>query len=385
MVKLPDYVGQLAFGIKMGVVLPGMSIIDKVYARLKDCHRDGLLSHGDIICITESVVARAQNNFITVEDITAGFTRRLSLARDSKVGVVFPTASRNRFSLILKGVAQAVPQGEVIVQFSVPYDEMGNKVVSTKLAGRLGNEEISSQIMADPGFVHPVTGVSYVKLYHEIISAAGARPVLFLDNDPLAVARYSPHAVIVSNVHKREQTKQKIKQQIGNTITLEEVCTNGEASSEWGLLGSNKSSDNKIKLAPKNCKQLVEELQQQVARELNVNIEVLIYGDGAYRDPTTGIYELNDPQSAFAATGGLNRFREGIKYKYLADQYHAQGKSAAEIEAILEKSKQTTFSQSSAEREGTTPRRMEDVMASLADLVSGSADAGTPVVLIKGM
>ncbi len=385
MVKLPDYVGPLAFGIKMGVVLPGMSIVDEVYNRLKDCHRDGLLSHGDIVCITESVVARAQDNFITTEDIAVEVAKKLNLNPENKVGIVFPTASRNRFSLILKGVAMAVPRGEVIVQFSVPCDEMGNKIVSPELADQLGNRKIPERAIADPRFTHPVTGVNYIKLYNDIISGVGARPILFLDNDPLSIARYNPHAVIVSNVHKREQTKQEIKQRVDNCITLQELCNHGEASSEWGLLGSNKSLEDKLKLAPKNCYQLVDDLQQRIARDFGVNIEVLIYGDGAYCDPTTGIYELNDPQSAFAATGGLNRFREGIKYKYLADQYHSQGKSAAEIEAILEKDKQAVFSQSSAEREGTTPRRMEDVLASLADLVSGSADAGTPVVLIKGM
>lgn len=387
MVKLPDYVGPLAFGIKMGVILPGMSIVDEVYARLKECHRDGLLGHGDIVCITESVVARAQNNFITIEDVAVEIARKLNLSPESKVGVVFPTASRNRFSLILMGIARAVSRGEVVVQFSVPADEMGNQVVTLELAGQLGNRVIPDRMITDRRFTHPVTGVNYIKLYYELILAAGARAALFFDNDPLAIACYNPQGVIVSNVHQREQTRRKINQQIDNCITLQEICNHGEVSSEWGLLGSNKSTDCQLKLAPKNGQRLVEELQQRVAGSLGVHIEVLIYGDGAYRDPTTGIYELNDPRPAFAATGGLNRFREGIKYKYLADKYYSQGKSPAEIEDLLEKSKskQEEFSSSSAEREGTTPRCLEDVMASLADLVSGSADAGTPVVLIKGM
>ncbi|NMA92594.1 MAG: hypothetical protein GX973_05690 [Firmicutes bacterium] len=385
MVKLPDYVGALAFGIKMGVILPGMSLVEKVYSKLKECHRDGLLSDGDIVCITESVVARAQNNFISVEDVALDVSRKLNLPPDSRVGVVFPTASRNRFSLILMGIARAVPRGKVIVQFSVPTDEMGNQVVTPELAGQLGNRVIPDRLLGDRGFTHPVTGINYIKLYQELISDAGAGAVLFLDNNPLAIASHYPRGVIVSNVHRREATREKIKELVDNCITLEELCNRGEASSEWGLLGSNKSTEYQLKLAPKNGQQLVERLQQKVADDLGVRLEVLIYGDGAYCDPTTGIYELNDPRPAFAATGGLNRIREGIKYKYLADLYYSQGKSPAEIEELLRKSKQEAFSSSSAEREGTTPRRLEDVMASLADLVSGSADAGTPVVLIKGM
>ncbi len=385
MVKLPDYIGPLAFGIKMGVILPGMSLVEKVYARLEECYRDGLLSSGDIVCITESVVARAQNNFITVEKVAAEIGRKLEFSPESRVGVVFPTASRNRFSLILMGIAQAVARGEVIVQFSVPTDEMGNRVVTSDLAEQLGNRVIPVGAINDPRFSHPVTEINYIKLYYDIISKAGARPVLFFDNNPLAIVDHDPQGVIVSNVHQREQTRQEISRKLDNCVTLQDLCNEGEASSEWGLLGSNKSTDNQLKLAPKNGQQLVDELQQRVAGNLGVDIEVLIYGDGAYRDPTTGIYELNDPRPAFAATGGLNRFREGIKYKYLADKYYSQGKSLAEIEGLLEKSKQEKFASSCVEREGTTPRSMEDVMASLADLVSGSADAGTPVVLIKGM
>ncbi len=385
MIKLPDYVGPLAFGIKMGVILPGMSIVDEVYARLEECHRDGLLAPGDIVCITESVVARAQNNFITVDDVAKEIGRELHLSPQGRVGVVFPTASRNRFSLILMGIARAVPRGKVIVQFSVPADEMGNRIVSPDLAAQLGNGVIPDQILPDPGFTHPVTGINYVKLYHDLISGAGAEAVLFLDNDPLAVTSYSPDGIIVSNVHLREQTRQKICACRENCITLQEICNQGEVSSEWGLLGSNKSTDCQLKLAPKNGQQLVEELQLKVASRLSVDIEVLIYGDGAYRDPTTGIYELNDPKPAFAATGGLCRFREGIKYKYLADKYYFQGKTPTEIEDLLEENKQINYSSSCPEREGTTPRCLEDIMASLADLVSGSADAGTPVVLIRGI
>jgi len=270
MVKLPDYVGPLAFGIKMGVVLPGMSIADEIYDRLEICHRDGLLNHGDIVCITESIVARAQNNFISVDEVAVEFARKLTLSPESRVGVVFPTASRNRFSLILMGIARAVSRGEVIVQFSVPTDEVGNRVVTPELAGQLGNKAIPERMIDDQRFTHPVTGINYVKLYHELITAAGARAELFFDNTPLTIARYHPRGVIVSNVHRRDQTKREISRQVENCITLQEICNRGEASSEWGLLGSNKSTDCQLKLAPKNGQQLVEELQQLLCWELMV-------------------------------------------------------------------------------------------------------------------
>ena len=257
------------------------------------------------------MVARAQNNFISVEDVALDVSRKLNLPPDRRVGVVFPTASRNRFSLILMGIARAVPRGKVIVQFSVPTDEMGNQVVTPELAGQLGNRVIPDRLLGDRGFTHPVTGINYIKLYQELISDAGAGAVLFLDNNPLAIASHHPRGVIVSNVHRREATREKIKELVDNCITLEELCNRGEASSEWGLLGSNKSTEYQLKLAPKNGQQLVERLQQKVADDLGVRLEVLIYGDGAYCDPTTGIYELNDPRPAFAATGGLNRIGKG--------------------------------------------------------------------------
>ena len=170
MVKLPDYIGPLAFGIKMGVILPGMSLVEKVYTRLEECYRDGLLGNGDIVCITESVVARAQNNFITVEKVAKEIARKLKLSPESKVGVVFPTASRNRFSLILMGIAQAVAGGEVIVQFSVPTDEMGNRIVTADLAGQLGSRVIPDWAIEDSRLSHPVTKINYVKLYYDITS-----------------------------------------------------------------------------------------------------------------------------------------------------------------------------------------------------------------------
>lgn len=385
MLKLPKYIGPMAFGLKMGVILPGMSIVDTVYEQLDRCHQDGLLHDGDVVCITESVVARAQNNYVTTGDIAREVRLKLGLSPKGRVAVIFPIASRNRFSMILKGIAQAVPQGEVVVQFSFPRDEVGNLVICPDFVKELGKDLITLEDLGERRFKHPITGVDYMELYRSVIQSAGAEALIFFCNDPLRVAEFKPDGVIGADIHTRAETKKIIKQVVGNCIGLDNLCNEGRARSEWGLLGSNMSAGDKLKLAPREGMQLVNELQQRLAEQLKVRVEVMIYGDGAYRDPSSGIYELADPQPAFAATDGLKGFREGLKLKYLADHYyHEHGKSASEIEQILEQSRKNCLPGDSIEKEGTTPRKMEDVLASLADLISGSADAGTPVVLIKG-
>ena len=385
MLKLPDYLGPMAFGLKMGVILPGMDIVEKVYEPLARCSADGLLTDGDVVCITESVVARAQNNYITVDDIAREIREKLQLEQTDRVAVVFPIASRNRFSMILKGIARAVSDGEVIVQLSHPNDEVGNRIIDSEFARCLDKEPITKEDLNGRSFRHPVTGVDYINLYTEIISAEGAKPVIILSNNPLHVLEYHPAGVIAADIHTRVITESVLAAWFENCITLDKICNEGKIYSEWGLLGSNMSAGERIKLAPRDGQRIVENIQQLVKEKLGHSVEVMIYGDGAYLDPSSGIYELADPRAAFAATAGLNRYREGIKYKYLADHcFHEEKKSAAEIESILLESSSRNLPEDSMEKEGTTPRRMEDVLASLADLVSGSADAGTPVVIVKG-
>lgn len=387
MIKMPNYVGPMAFGLKMGVILPGMDIVEKIFEPLRLCHSDGLLGDNDVICITESIVARAQNNYITIDDIAREIKEKLNLAEDSRVGVVFPIASRNRFSMILKGIARSVPRGEVVVQMSFPDDEVGNQVIDTEFAQQLGKDLITETDLKENSFKHPVTGVDYINFYREIIGHEGAKATIFLSNDPLHILRYKPDGIIAADIHTRVATKKVISNAFANCISLDQVCTEGEAHSEWGLLGSNMSSGERLKLAPRDGQLVVEGLQKKLQSELGIAVQVMIYGDGAYLDPSSGIYELADPRAAFAATAGLNVFREGFKYKFLADQcFHEENKSAEEIEAIILNScARGELPEDCMEKEGTTPRRMEDLLASLADLVSGSADAGTPVVVIKGI
>jgi F420-0:gamma-glutamyl ligase len=385
MQKIPDYIGPMAFGLKMGVILPGMDIVDKVFEPLSLCYRDGLLQDGDVICITESIVARAQNNYVTVDDIAREIAAKLDLSPDGKVAVVFPIASRNRFSMILKGIARVVPRGEVIVQFSFPTDEVGNQVVAADLSEGLAREPITIEDLGGRTFKHPVTGVDYISFYREIIEKEGSVSSVILSNNPLHVLELKPDGVIAADIHSRDKTKKTISECFSNCITLDQICNEGEARSEWGLLGSNMSAGEKLKLAPRDGQKVVQELQSKIRVDIGLNVEVMIYGDGAYLDPSSGIYELADPRAAFAATDGLNRCREGLKYKFLADYcFHEENKTAEEIELYLSENIRRDLPEDCMEKEGTTPRQMEDVLASLADLVSGSADAGTPVVIIKG-
>ena len=387
MIELPQYVGPLAFGVKMGLIVPGMDIVQTVFDQLVHCHRDGLLGSGDIVCITESVVARAQNNYITTADVAVEIRNKLHLSPEGRLGLVFPIASRNRFALVLRGLALALPRGEVIVQFSFPLDEVGNPVIDPDFACSLGRDLITLEDLGGREFPHPVTGIDYISYYNGIISETGAAPRIILCNDPLRILDYKPDGVIAADIHSRARTKAAISARHPRCITLDQLFNSGEVYSDWGLLGSNISAGEKIKLAPREGPAIVAALQQALSEKLGVEVEVMIYGDGAYRDPTTGIYELADPRPAVAATAGLNCYREGIKYKYLADYYyHEKGKTATEIEKLLQEHKQNPAEFESKEAcEGTTPRRMEDVVASLADLVSGSSDAGTPLVVVKGL
>jgi len=385
LIKMPDYVGPMAFGVKMGVILPGMDIVEKVLESLEQCSKDGLLAGGDVVCVTESVVARSQDNYVTLDHIAREIEEKLQLAEDSKIAVVFPIASRNRFSMIMKGIARAVPKGEVVVQLSFPTDEVGNVVIAPSFAAQLGKDPITADDLKDLSFKHPLTGVDYINLYREIIASEGAVPTVILSNNPLQTIEYSPDGIIVADIHRRHKTLEQITGWYENCITLDQICNEGDVRSEWGLLGSNMSAGERLKLAPRDGQKVVEELQAKVKSRLDIDLEVMIYGDGAYLDPSSGIYELADPRAAFAATKGLDCYREGLKYKLLADQcYHEEQKNAAEIEVIMAESIRCDLPADALAKEGTTPRKMEDVLASLADLISGSADAGTPVVIVRG-
>ncbi|MDI9462758.1 MAG: coenzyme F420-0:L-glutamate ligase [Bacillota bacterium] len=388
MFKLPDYIGPLAFGLKMGVILPGTDLVKEITAAVEKVAFDGLLSDQDVICVTESVVARSQGNYVTVDEVVREIKEKLQIADDAVIGVLFPMASRNRFSLILQGIARAVPRGEVVVQFSYPADEVGNRLVSPAAleAMEIKNGLIRYEELEPRYCLHPVTKVNYPALYHEIITREKAKATIIFSNNPLQILAYEPDGVIAADIHNRIKTCRELREVGANCITLQDLCNEGEKSSEWGLMGSNMSANCRLKLAPRNATEFARKLQEEIKKATGFRVEVLVYGDGAYKDPSTGIYELADPLPVFGMTEGFSgRCRGGVKYKYIADLCHAEGKSAEEIEKLLAAYNKQPPARDDLITEGTTPRRIEDIIASLADLVSGSSDAGTPVVIVKGI
>jgi F420-0:gamma-glutamyl ligase len=387
--KLPNYVGPCAFGIKMGVITPNCDLLGMVNMAMQQCDRDNFLDDGDVICITESVVARAQNNFVSTDEIAAELREKHNVKADSKLGVLFPITSRNRFALVLKGFAKAVPQGELIVQFSFPCDEVGNMIVLPELIDSCKDGEILSYEKIKNSCRHPITKIDYPGYYQGIIQAEGARANIFLSNNPEAITSLNPDCLIISSIHDRLKRQEMLQDKVSYCITLQDISSDPSKPSwsEWGLLGSNMSSNNLLNLAPRNGDAYAMAIQKIIKDNLNKDVEVIIYGDGAYKDPVSGIYELADPQPSLGSTMAFKdgRMREGVKYKMLADTAYAEGKSLGEIEEILAATKKEGYGQHEIANEGTTPRKLEDLIASLADLVSGSADAGTPLILVKGL
>lgn len=384
---LPELVGPAAFGIKMGVILPGIPVDEMIIERMSELNGEGLVDNGDILCITESVVARSQNNFITLDMVAQEVGEKLGLHKDGSLGVVFPILSRNRFSPILRGLSRAVNSGKVTVQLSFPTDEVGNPILDDEILKELGKGREDTITMADlQGFdyKHPLTGVNYIEFYQELITGEGAEAEIILSNDPFEILKYEPQGLIAADIHTCESTLSSLREKFSNCISLKDLCCKGEKCSEWGLLGSNLSSGDKLKLLPKDGDNFVERLRKDIENATGKQIHVMIYGDGAYKDPESGIYELADPKTTFGATNGLtDRYRDGIKYKFVADSLSEEGKSAEDIERAMERVKKKGGERDCMETEGTTPRQLTDILASLADLVSGSSDAGTPVVLVK--
>ncbi|MFB6181433.1 MAG: coenzyme F420-0:L-glutamate ligase [Candidatus Magasanikbacteria bacterium] len=386
-----ELIGPAAFGVKMGVILPETNVKKKIIEKIKTID-DKILSEGDTLCITENIVARTQNNYVTVDEIAEDVRNKLGIDSDSNLGIVFPILSRNRFSMILQSLARAVKDGKLSLQLSFPDDEVGNPIINREIMNNLGKNDrdnIEYNEIKDIDFQHPLTEVNYLDYYKDIIEREGAEADIFLNNDPSEILKRKLDGVIAADIHTREKTKQILDKDYLTCTTLDEICNEGENSSKWGLLGTNMASSDRLKLLPQNGDKFVHEIQDKILEETGKKVHVLIYGDGAYKDPSSGIYELADPSVTFGATDSLkNKYRRGVKYKLLADKFHEEGLSEEEIEEkIREKHKEheETKRESDIEAEGTTPRKITDVLGSLSDLVSGSGDAGTPIVLIKNL
>jgi hypothetical protein len=392
---LPDKdMGVVAFGVKTGIITADDNIVE-VIKKTIDRNPDIIHDH-DILCITESVVAITQHNIVTLEDVSQEIRSKLDLQDDSVIGVLYPILSRNRFSMMLKAIAKAVPNGKVIIQLGFPSDEQGNPVIAKetlKKTGKTSHDILTVEYLASNRLLHPETGMDYIDFYQTIVMEHASGVDIFLSNAVKSMTDKNPDAIIVCNVHARHETLEEVKENAYHqVITLQDICSDShkEVYSEYGLLGSNLLDPVKeqLKLMPRKSNEVCEAIKVMIYDVFRKDVEVLIYGDGAYKDPESGIYELADPVSCFGCTEGIrNRNRIGVKTKYLMQKLYNEGKSKEEIAVVIElegkkfaeKQEKKGFS-----AQGTTPRKIENLVSSLADLVSGSGDSNTPMVVVRG-
>lgn len=385
-------VGTVSRGIRCPIIREGDNlaeiVTESVIAAAKS---EGFpIRDRDVISITESIVARAQGNYASVADIAADVKVKFG---GETVGVIFPILSRNRFAICLKGIAMGAKK--IVLMLSYPSDEVGNELVSLDKLDEAGINPYSDILSLEKyrelfgENKHEFTGVDYVQYYGDLIKEAGAEVEIVFANQPKAILNYTD-CVLTCDIHTRARTKRILKAAGAKIVLgLDEILNapvNGSGcNEEFGLLGSNKSTEDKIKLFPRNCKPLVEEIQAKVLKETGKHVEVMVYGDGAFKDPKGKIWELADPCVSPAYTDGLIGTPNELKIKYLADNDfgHLSGEELKKAisESIKKKDSNLVGNMAS---EGTTPRRLTDLIGSLCDLTSGSGDKGTPVVLVQG-
>lgn len=386
------YVGTVVRGLRAPIISKGDSISDiTVETVLKASEAENFsLRDKDIVAITESVVARAQGNYASIDDIANDVRKKFEC---DTVGLIFPILSRNRFAICLRGIAQAFKK--VYLMFSYPSDEVGNSFIDYDMLDAAGinpwkdtlNEGEFRSHFSNTS--HIFTGVDYIQYYSQIIKESGAEVEVVFSNNPTSILKYTDY-VLTCDIHTRQRSKRLLKAAGAKTVYgLDDILTssvNGSGYNEdYGLLGSNKSTENTVKLFPRDCTQLAVEIQDKLKNATGKNIEVLVYGDGAFKDPVGKIWELADPVVSPGYTDGLIGTPNELKLKYLADNQFADltgdELKAAITESILNKSNDL---KNSMESQGTTPRRLTDLIGSLCDLTSGSGDKGTPIIYIQG-
>lgn len=341
----------------------------------------------DIVAVTEAVVGRTQGNYATCEQIAADIRAKLG---EGPIGILFPILSRNRFGILLRAMTMASPEG-VVIQMSYPSDEVGNALLSWDQLDEKQVDPYRDSFEYDqfravfgPHTVHPFTGMDYIEYYR---SFAPNTKIVF-SNDPSFILNYTKK-VITCDIHTRMRTKRILRQKGAQVLGMDDILNAPVEGSgynpQYGILGSNKATEDKVKLFPRDCEVFVERLQAALLQATGKHMEVMVYGDGCFKDPVGGIWELADPVVSPAHTPGLTGTPNELKMKYFADNdLHALSGAAlaqAMREKIREKDKDLKGQMAS---EGTTPRRYTDLLGSLCDLVSGSGDRGTPVVLIQG-
>lgn len=385
-------VGTVSRGIRAPIIREGDNIVDIVVDSVMNAAASAGYSveNNDIVAVTEAVVARAQGNYATVDDIARDIKMKFG---DETIGVIFPILSRNRFATCLKGIARGAKK--IVLMLSYPADEVGNHLIEPDLLDEKGvdpyTDLLSEQRYRDLfGIVkHPFTAVDYVDYYRCIIEEEGCAVEIVLANDCRRILDYTK-SVLHCDIHSRERTKRILKRNgVEKNYGLEDILTapmTGPGYNEkYGLLGANKATEDSVKLFPRECQPIVDDIQKAIRERTGKHVEVMIYGDGAFKDPVGRIWELADPVVSPAYTAGLEGQPNEIKLKYLADNdfSHLCGDELQQAIADYIKNKEDDL-QGSMLSQGTTPRRLTDLIGSLCDLTSGSGDKGTPIVHIQG-
>lgn len=385
-------VGTVSRGVRAPIIREGDNLVQIVVdSVLAAGQSEGFSFHDrDVVAVTEAVVARAQGNYAHINDIAADVKAKLG---GETIGVIFPILSRNRFSVCLKGIARGAKK--VVLMLSFPADEVGNHLIDEDLLDEKGvnpwgdvlTEEKYRELFGR--VLHPFTGVDYIEFYSELIRESGAEVEIILSNNPKTILDYTDK-VLCCDIHTRNRTKRILKKAGASVVLgLDDIMTesvNGSGfNPNYGLLGSNKATEETVKLFPKDCDVFVSEVAALMKEKTGKNIEVMVYGDGAFKDPVGKIWELADPVVSPAYTPGLEGTPNEVKLKYLADNNFASLSGDALKEAISDyiRNKDADL-KGQMVSQGTTPRRLTDLIGSLADLTSGSGDKGTPIILIQG-
>lgn len=385
-------VGTSTKGIRAPIIREGDDLVDFVVSAILEAKKaEGFSLHDkDVVCLTEAIVARSQGNYASVDDIAHDIQRKYP---DGRIGVFNPILSRNRFAINLRGIARGAKK--IILQLTYPNDEVGNALISIDQIDEAGINPWSDVLTEEDfrkhfgSFVHPFTGVDYINYYREIIEEEGCEVEIIFANQATEILKHTKH-VLTCDIHTRKRTKRILAKSGAETLynledILKESIDGSGYNENYGLLGSNKASEEKVKLFPRNCQSYVEQIAEKLLIETGKHIEVMVYGDGAFKDPVGKIWELADPVVSPAYTEGLCGLPNEIKLKYLADNDFAdlsdQELNDAMKKAIQEKGADLKGNKTST---GTTPRQITDLIGSLADLTSGSGDKGTPIVLVQG-
>ncbi len=385
-------VGTVVRGLRCPIINKGDNIeeivVDSVLTAAKV---EGFsINDKDVVTVTESVVARAQGNYASIDNIAKDVSSKFG---EDTVGVIFPILSRNRFAICLRGIAKGAKK--IVLILSYPSDEVGNHLVDLDILDEKGVNPwtdvlTEKQFREHFGFnKHPFTGVDYIEYYKSLVESYGVECEVIFSNNPKTILDYTK-SVLTCDIHTRFRTKKILKANGGEKIySLDDILSSsidGSGFNEaYGLLGSNKSTEETVKLFPRNCQPVVDNIQAMIKEKTGKTVEVMIYGDGAFKDPVGKIWELADPVVSPAYTPGLEGTPNEVKLKYLADNNFADLKGEELKSAISEyiKNKESDLV-GAMESQGTTPRRLTDLIGSLSDLTSGSGDKGTPIIFIQG-